>query len=252
MRTQTEAPVVEPRHVESEHGVALEGVAKAFGAVQALDGVSLHVRPRETLAVVGPSGCGKSTLLELVCGLQTPDAGTIDAAPAALMPQRDGLLPWLSALDNAGLALRVAGRSKAEARAAAHEHFAAFGLEGFEHSRPAELSGGMRQRVAFLRTLLAGRPVLCLDEPFGALDALTRAQLQRWLAGALVREPRTVILVTHDVEEAVLLADRIVLLSPRPGRVVDELTVDIPRPRERTDPAVTHLRERALTALGVV
>ena len=252
MRTQTEAPVVEPRHVESEHGVALEGVAKAFGAVQALDGVSLHVRPRETLAVVGPSGCGKSTLLELVCGLQTPDAGTIDTAPAALMPQRDGLLPWLSALDNAGLALRVAGRSKAEARAAAHEHFAAFGLVGFEHSRPAELSGGMRQRVAFLRTLLAGRPVLCLDEPFGALDALTRAQLQRWLAGALVREPRTVILVTHDVEEAVLLADRIVLLSPRPGRVVDELTVDIPRPRERTDPAVTHLRERALNALGVV
>ena len=252
MRTQTEAPVVEPRHVESEHGVALEGVTKAFGAVQALDGVSLHVRPRETLAVVGPSGCGKSTLLELVCGLQAPDAGTIDASPAALMPQRDGLLPWLSALDNAGLALRVAGRSKAEARAAAHEHFAAFGLEGFERTRPAELSGGMRQRVAFLRTLLAGRPVLCLDEPFGALDALTRAQLQRWLAGALVREPRTVILVTHDVEEAVLLADRIVLLSPRPGRVVDELTVDIPRPRERTDPAVTHLRERALDALGVV
>ena len=181
------------------------------------------MRPRETLAVVGPSGCGKSTLLELVCGLQEPDAGTVDAPPAALMPQRDGLLPWLSALDNAGLALRVAGRSKAEARAAAHEHFAAFGLEGFERTRPAELSGGMRQRVAFLRTLLAGRPVLCLDEPFGALDALTRAQLQRWLAGALVREPRTVLLVTHDVEEAVLLADRIVLLSPRPGRVVAEL-----------------------------
>jgi len=251
MRTQTEAPVVEPRRVESEHGVALEGVAKAYGAVRALDGVSVHVRPQETLAVVGPSGCGKSTLLELVCGLQETDAGTVDAAPAALMPQRDGLLPWLSALDNAGLALRVAGRSKAEARAAAHEHFAAFGLEGFERARPAELSGGMRQRVAFLRTLLAGRPVLCLDEPFGALDALTRAQLQRWLAGALVREPRTVILVTHDVEEAVLLADRIVLLSPRPGRIVADLTVDLPRPRERTDPKVVELREHALSALGV-
>jgi NitT/TauT family transport system ATP-binding protein len=231
--------------------VTLDGVAKAYGNVRALDGVSLRVRPRETLAVVGPSGCGKSTLLELVCGLQAPDAGTVDAPPAALMPQRDGLLPWLSALDNAGLALRVAGRSKAEARAAAHEHFAAFGLEGFERARPAELSGGMRQRVAFLRTLLAGRPVLCLDEPFGALDALTRAQLQRWLAGALVHEPRTVVLVTHDVEEAVLLADRIVLLSPRPGRVVEEMTVDLPRPRERTDAAVTHLRERALSALGV-
>jgi NitT/TauT family transport system ATP-binding protein len=109
----------------------------------------------------------------------------------------------------------------------------------------------MRQRVAFLRTLLAGRPLLCLDEPFGALDALTRAQLQRWLAGALLREPRTVLLVTHDVEEAVLLADRIVLLSPRPGRVVAELSVELPRPRERTDPKVVELRERALRALGV-
>jgi ABC-type nitrate/sulfonate/bicarbonate transport system ATPase subunit len=252
MRTQTEAPVVEPRAVQSvDAGVTLAGVSKRFGAVEALSGVSLRARPGETLAVVGPSGCGKSTLLELVCGLQSPDAGTIDAPPAALMPQHDGLLPWLSALDNAGLALRVAGRSKAEARAAAHEHFAAFGLEGFEATRPAELSGGMRQRVAFLRTLLAGRPLLCLDEPFGALDALTRAQLQRWLAGALMREPRTVLLVTHDVEEAVLLADRIVLLSPRPGRVVAELSVELPRPRERTDPKVVELRERALRALGV-
>ena len=229
----------------------LTSVRKAYGDVVALDDVTLAAGANETVAVVGPSGCGKSTLLELVCGLQTPDAGTIDTAPAALMPQRDGLLPWLSALDNAGLALRVAGRPKAEARAAAHQHFEAFGLEGFEHTRPAELSGGMRQRVAFLRTLLAGRPVLCLDEPFGALDALTRAQLQRWLEGALAREPRTVMLVTHDVEEAVLLADRIVLLSPRPGRVVADLTVDVPRPRERTDPAVVELRERALRALGV-
>ena len=252
MRTQTEAPVVEPRPVENEHaGVTLTGVAKAFGPVEALAGVSLRAEPGETVAVVGPSGCGKSTLLELVCGLQEPDAGTVDAPPAALMPQRDGLLTWLSALDNAGLALRVAGQPKQAARAAAHEHFAAFGLEGFERSRPGELSGGMRQRVAFLRTLLSGRPLLCLDEPFGALDALTRAQLQRWLAGALVREPRTVLLVTHDVEEAVLLADRIVLLSPRPGAVVAELTVDLPRPRERTDPKVVELRERALTALGV-
>jgi ABC-type nitrate/sulfonate/bicarbonate transport system ATPase subunit len=253
MRTQTEAPLVEPRHVQSgEVGVALDGVAKAFGDVHALADVSLRAAPRETVAVVGPSGCGKSTLLELVCGLIEPDAGSLRSAPAALMPQRDGLLPWLTALDNAGLALRVAGRSRADARAAAHAHFAAFGLDGFERARPAELSGGMRQRVAFLRTLLAGRPVLCLDEPFGALDALTRTQLQRWLADALVREPRTVLLVTHDVEEAVLLADRIVLLSPRPGRVVAELEVSIPRPRMRTDPQVVDLREQALNVLGVV
>jgi ABC-type nitrate/sulfonate/bicarbonate transport system ATPase subunit len=230
--------------------VTVAEVQKAFGPVRALDGVSLSAAPREVVAVAGPSGCGKSTLLEIVCGLAAPDAGTVEAAPAALMPQRDGLLPWLSALDNAALALRVAGLGKADARAAAHEHFAAFGLEGFERSRPGELSGGMRQRVAFLRTLLAGRPVLCLDEPFGALDALTRLTMQRWLADALAREPRTVLLVTHDVEEAVLLADRIVLLSPRPGRVVATLDVPLERPRHRSDPEVVALRERALAALG--
>jgi NitT/TauT family transport system ATP-binding protein len=251
MRTRVEAPGVEPRSAREAGGeVVLAGVAKAYGDVAALDGVSLRAGARETVAVVGPSGCGKSTLLELVCGLSAPDAGTVTAPPAALMPQRDGLLPWLSALDNAALALRVAGVGRARARAAAHEHFEAFGLEGFERTRPRELSGGMRQRVAFLRTLLAGRPVLCLDEPFGALDALTRGQMQRWLADALAREPRTVLLVTHDVEEAVLLADRIVLLSPRPGRVVETIEVDLPRPRERTDLAVVELRERALRALG--
>src|SRR5215207_954482 len=247
MRTRLEAPGVEPRSAREAGGeVVLAGVAKAYGAVAALDGVSLRAGARKMVAVVGPSGCGKSTLLELVCGLDTPDRGTIEAPPAALMPQRDGLLPWLSALDNAALALRVANVDKAKARAAAHEHFAAFGLEGFERARPRELSGGMRQRVAFLRTLLAGRPLLCLDEPFGALDALTRAQAQTWLAEALEREPRTVLLVTHDVEEAVVLADRVVLMSARPGRVVAELDVPLARPRARTDLAVVELRERAL------
>jgi NitT/TauT family transport system ATP-binding protein len=249
MPIEVEAPGVEPRSVQ-EGGVALAGVEKAFGAVRALAGVSLRAAPREVVAVAGPSGCGKSTLLEIVCGLTAPDAGSVRSAPAALMPQRDGLLPWLDAVDNAALALRVGGASRRAARAMAREHFAAFGLDGFERARPRELSGGMRQRVAFLRTLLAGRPVLCLDEPFGALDALTRAQMQDWLAGALAREPRTVVLVTHDVEEAALLADRIVLLSPRPGRVVDTLEVGLARPRHRTDPAVVALRERALEALG--
>jgi NitT/TauT family transport system ATP-binding protein len=247
MQTGVEAPGTAPR--DATAGVTVARVEKAFGAVRALDGVSLHAAAREVVAVAGPSGCGKSTLLELVCGLQAPDAGTIAAAPAALMPQRDGLLPWLSAVDNAALALRVGGTGKAAARAAAHAHFAAFGLEGFERARPRELSGGMRQRVAFLRTLLAGRPVLCLDEPFGALDALTRGQMQGWLSDALAREPRTVLLVTHDVEEAVLLADRVVLLSPRPGRVVATLEVPLARPRRRADPAVVELRERALAVL---
>jgi NitT/TauT family transport system ATP-binding protein len=236
--------------VEAQTGVVIDAVEKSYGAVAALRGVTLDVRAGEFVAVVGPSGCGKSTLLELVCGLTRPDAGSVTAPPAALMPQRDALLPWSSALDNAALALRVGGVPRAQARARAHEHFAAFGLEGFESARPAALSGGMRQRVAFLRTLLAGRPVLCLDEPFGALDALTRLSLQRWLADALAREPRTVLLVTHDVEEAVLLADRVVLLSPRPGTIVDVLEVGLPRPRARDDAGVVALRERALEVLG--
>jgi NitT/TauT family transport system ATP-binding protein len=247
MQTELEAPDTEPRDVRE--GVVLAGVRKAYGPVVALDGVDLRAAPGEVVAVVGPSGCGKSTLLEIVCGLAGADAGTVSSPPAALMPQRDALLPWLSSLDNAALARRVAGDSRSAARARAHEHFAAFGLEGFEGARPSELSGGMRQRVAFLRALLAGRPVLCLDEPFAALDALTRGQAQGWLGDALAREPRTVLLVTHDAEEAVLLADRVVVMSPRPGRVVEVIGVALPRPRARAD--VAGLRERALAALGV-
>jgi NitT/TauT family transport system ATP-binding protein len=138
--------------------VVLEDVRHAFGRVEALAGVSLQAGPGEVVAVVGPSGCGKSTLLELVCGLQRPTAGTVRAGRAVLMPQRDVLLPWLAAVDNAALALRVAGRSRAQARAAARPVLDALGLGGFEEARPAQLSGGMRQRVAVARTLLAGAP----------------------------------------------------------------------------------------------
>jgi len=218
-------------------------------SVRALDGVSVRAAPGELLALVGPSGCGKSTLLELVCGLQSPDEGSVASAPAVLMPQRDLLLPWLSALDNAALALRIAGHPRARARSRAAALFSELGLEGFQRAHPAELSGGMRQRVAFLRTLLSGKRVLCLDEPFGALDAITRADMQEWLAGALAREPRTVVLVTHDVEEAVVLADRVAVLSPRPGRVLEQLEVELPRPRARTDAALIELREHALGVL---
>ncbi|MEA2161853.1 MAG: hypothetical protein QOD66_4233 [Solirubrobacteraceae bacterium] len=219
--------------------------------IEALDGVTLHAGTGEVVAVVGPSGCGKTTLLELICGLQRPDAGTITAEPAALMPQRDLLLPWLSALDNAGLALRARGLPRAQARAQTAPWLTRFGLDGFEQARPSALSGGMRQRVSFLRTLLAGKPVLALDEPFASLDAITRAEMQGWLGHVLEREPRTVVLVTHDVEEAAMLADRIVVMSPRPGRVVAQVEVPLPRPRRRTDSEVVALREHIYGALGM-
>ena len=229
----------------------VKGVTRRFGHLTALHGLSLRAMPQEIVAVVGPSGCGKTTLLELICGLQQPDAGTIRSDPAALMPQRDVLLPWLSALDNAGLALRARGVRRDEARSQVAPWFERFGLSGFERTRPAELSGGMRQRISFLRSLLAFKPVLALDEPFASLDAITRLQMQGWLSHALEREPRTVVLVTHDVEEAVVLGDRVVVLSPRPGRTVADIEVVLPRPRHRTDPEVVALRERALEALGV-
>jgi NitT/TauT family transport system ATP-binding protein len=245
-------------------GIAVRGVERRYDrGVLALEGLELGARAGEVLAVVGPSGCGKSTLLELVAGLQEPDAGSLEVmggasarerrAACAYMPQRDLLLPWRDALGNAALALECQGAGRSEARRRAEPLFARFGLAEFERTRPAGLSGGMRQRVAFLRTLLAGRPVLLLDEPFGALDSITRSSMQEWLAGALAAEPRTVVLVTHDVEEAVLLADRVAVMSAPPGRVVAELDVELPRPRIRRDalgdPAFVHLVQAALDAL---
>jgi ABC-type nitrate/sulfonate/bicarbonate transport system ATPase subunit len=251
MQTEAEAPATEP--------LSFQDVTRRYGAVTALQGLDLELRGGEVMAVVGPSGCGKSTLLELVAGLQDPDEGVVEVlgarsaaerrAACAYMPQRDLLLPWRDGLGNAALALECQGVPRGEARRRAEPLFERFGLAEFERARPASLSGGMRQRVAFLRTLLAGRPVLLLDEPFGALDAITRADLQEWLAGALVQEPRTVLLVTHDVEEAVFLADRVVVLSPRPGRVIQELEVDLPRPRSLTDPALAELKAHALEVL---
>jgi ABC-type nitrate/sulfonate/bicarbonate transport system ATPase subunit len=249
-----EAALAQPLDQIGEDRVVIDSVTRSFatrrGTVTALAEMSLRARAGEIVAVVGPSGCGKSTLLELICGLQPVDAGTVSCAPAALMPQRDLLLPWASALDNAALALRARGLGRDAARAQAAPWFERFGLAGFEQTRPAELSGGMRQRVSFLRSLLAGKPVLAFDEPFASLDAITRAEMQGWLAQVLATEERTVVLVTHDVEEAVILADRVVVMSPRPGRAVAELTVALPRPRGRTDADVVALRAETLEILG--
>jgi ABC-type nitrate/sulfonate/bicarbonate transport system ATPase subunit len=210
--------------------IAIEQVGHGFGPLRVLDGITLTLSAGERVAVVGPRGCGKSTLLSLVAGLEQPLSGTIAVAgrqePAdrlagcALMPQDDLLLPWRSAIDNAALPLVNAGLGRREARDLARPLFHRFGLEGFEREQPRRLSGGMRQRVAFLRTLLAGKGVLLLDEPFASLDALTREELQGWLVETLDQEPRSVLLVTHDVDEALRTCGRIVVLSPRPGRVL--------------------------------
>ncbi|MDX6604398.1 MAG: hypothetical protein QOF23_907 [Solirubrobacterales bacterium] len=243
--------------------VSIEALEHAYGELRTIERLNLRVEPHGVVGLVGPSGCGKSTLLELICGLREPDAGTIAVgdgrsaserlARCAYMPQRDLLLPWYSAIDNAALALRNRGLRRSQARLRAGELFERFGLAGFEGSAPNELSGGMRQRVAFLRTLVAGKPVLALDEPFASLDAITRAEMQEWLAGALRADPRTVVLVSHDVEEALYLSDRVAVLSSRPARVVAELAAPAPRAHDRdaavTDPAFVAVREQALHAL---
>lgn len=244
-------------------GISIRDLGHSYGELETIERLDLELVPHGVLGLVGPSGCGKSTLLELIAGLQEPSRGEIgvggerDAAArlshCAFMPQRDLLLPWLSAIDNAALALRNRGTRRAAARREANELFERFGLAGFERSRPAELSGGMRQRVAFLRTLIAGKPVLALDEPFASLDAITRGEMQGWLAGALRKDPRTVVLVTHDIEEALYLCDQVVVLSSRPARVVGWLSAPTPRAADRdeavTDPAFVTVREHAMHLL---
>lgn len=243
--------------------VSCRGLTHLYGSLEVLSGIDLDVETAEVLALVGPSGCGKSTLLELVGGLQQPSTGAIEVAAAtgesrrlancAWMPQRDCLLPWYSALDNAALALRNQGRSRTEARGIAAERFEHFGLAGFEKARPDELSGGMRQRVAFIRTLVSGKPVLLLDEPLAALDAITKADVQEWLTPVLAEARTTVLMVTHDVEEALYLADRVVVLSPRPGRIVATVTGTRGSPGSRAETVSSGLfNQRREELLGLL
>ncbi len=223
----------------------VQGVSKTFRdggqVVRALERVSFAAYPGEFITIIGPSGSGKSTLFNIITGLTEPDEGEIvlecgvvrrRAGRVGYMPQRDLLLPWRTVLNNVILGPELDGRSRREARRRARELLPLFGLEGFENAFPETLSGGMRQRAALLRTFLTDRDVLLLDEPFGALDALTRRELQRWLLGVWERFRKTILFITHDVEEAVYLADRVLVFSGRPGRIVKELRVDLPRPRQ--------------------
>jgi ABC-type nitrate/sulfonate/bicarbonate transport system ATPase subunit len=218
----------------------VRGLRKTFGGVVALDGVDLVAEPGELVALIGPSGCGKSTLFQILAGLDGPDAGEvlIDGVAradrlgvCAYMPQRDALLPWRRTIDNVTLGLELAGVARADARARALPLLEQFGLGEFAHAWPWQLSGGMRHRAAFLRTVLPGRPAMLLDEPFGSLDGITRAFAQQWLLEVWETHRATVMLVTHDVAEAVFLADRVLVMSPRPGRIQQEIPIELPRPR---------------------
>lgn len=227
----------------------------------ALADVNLSARRGEFVVMVGPSGCGKSTVLNIVAGLEQPTQGEVylfgrpernRLGKSGYMPQRDLLLPWRSTLDNVILGLEVRGVPKREARRRALAQLSQFGLAGFERSYPAALSGGMRQRAAFLRTVLPEQELLLLDEPFGALDALTRTLMQEWLLERWRELGRTVLFVTHDVDEAIFLADRVYVMSPRPGRILAEVEITLPRPRTRhmqTTPEYGALKERLLDLL---
>jgi ABC-type nitrate/sulfonate/bicarbonate transport system ATPase subunit len=216
--------------------LSVERVYKRFGDLEVLRGVTLSLAKREAVALLGPSGCGKTTLLRILLGLETPDGGVVTGTldRAGYLPQGGLLLPWKTAIENAELPLRLRGVDRAQRRAAVGRHLPAFGLAGFEAAYPHELSGGMQQRVALLRALMTGSPALVLDEPFGALDVLTRHRMQDWLAGLVSDLDRTMLFVTHDLEEAVTLAERVVLLTARPARVLGERTIRLPTP-ERVD-----------------
>jgi ABC-type nitrate/sulfonate/bicarbonate transport system ATPase subunit len=215
-------------------------ISVTLGDTHVLDEISLHVETGEFVSILGPSGSGKSTLFRLLTGAIQQDSGTIAVDGRALdtrehgfafMPQRDALMPWRRIIDNLTLGLEVQGVVRKDARAQVMPLLDDFGLAGFERHYPGQLSGGMRQRAALLRTVVQGRPIQLLDEPFGALDALTRTQMQSWLETRWQKARWTTLLVTHDVREAVALSDRIYVFSARPARVIAELAVPAPRPR---------------------
>ena len=243
----------------------LRDVAMRYGegpdAVAALDSIGLSVDEHEFVSIVGPSGCGKSTLLMLISGLIPPTTGTIEVGGArvkgavgnvAIVFQRDVLLDWRTVLANVLLPVEIKKLDPVTHRRKARDLLRSVGLEEFEDKYPGELSGGMRQRVAFARTMLTGKPVLLLDEPFAGLDAITRAEMQEWLDRTLADEARPVVLVTHDVEEALYLCDRVAVLSARPGSVrayVDGAPAGADRTHTVTSPEFMERKQRALEAL---
>ena len=227
----------------------LEGVSRRFGVVEALRDINLEVAAGEFVAVLGPSGCGKTTLLNLLSGFDSPTSGQVRRAhPTRTVFQEDSLFPWLSARDNIAFGARhLSNKSARDAQV--NELLELIGLTAFGDHFPRQLSGGMKQRVAIARALAGDAPILLLDEPFSHLDYLSRLRLRGEFARLLGLKPRTVVLVTHDVEEATQLADRVVILSRGPGQVASEFPIAQARPRDPLDPAVIEATRRALVDL---
>jgi NitT/TauT family transport system ATP-binding protein len=244
------------RRLSATPALAAAGVAKSYGALSVLSQIDLAVAPGEIVAVIGPSGCGKSTLLRVLAGLEAPDRGRVEEngqpvrGPSHERPmvvQGATLFPWLSLRDNLAWGPRALGNRGAEA--IADELLDATGLTGAADQLPRQLSGGMRQRAAIAQVLANAPPLLLLDEPFGALDAQTRLRMQEWLIGLLAERRTATLLVTHDVEEALLLGHRLLRLSHRPATVVQELAVDLRAPRGRAtlaDPRFVELKAGVL------
>lgn len=240
------ASTPESRPVRVSPAISIKAVSKKFGsgktAVHALDQVTLDVQPGEFVCLIGASGCGKSTLLNLVAGLDQPSAGEVAVTGrTALMFQESALFPWLTVARNVELALKLQGTSKADRKERVAELLRVVHLDGFADKRPHELSGGMRQRVALARAFAQDADIVLMDEPFGALDAMTRDLLHDELERLWEERQFSVLFVTHNVREAARLADRVVLLSSRPGRVAASFIPDLPRPRRMEDPKLTHL-----------
>ena len=241
--------------------VTFQGVTKKYGEVLAVKDLSLEIHDGEFMVLVGPSGCGKSTVFNAIAGLIPPTSGrisidgtdvTVATGHVGYMLQKDLLLPWRTVLDNVVLGMEIQGTPMKAARERALPLLQKYGLAGFEHLYPNSLSGGMRQRAALLRTLLFDTDVILLDEPFGALDAQTKMQMQEWLMQLWSDFKKTVVFVTHDVDEAIYLSDEIHVMGTRPGRVVETIAVELSRPRLRTaslTPEFIAIKERCLNLL---
>lgn len=245
--------------------LTINEISKSYGSgkrsVEALRQISFSVQEGEFVTLIGPSGSGKSTLFRILAGLEQPDSGQIlyngeeiekKNGRFGYMPQRDALFPWRTVMQNVLLSPELDGRDLVAARQSAEKLLPLFGLENFGDAWPATLSGGMQQRAALLRTFMTDRDILLMDEPFGALDAITRHELQQWLLEVHQQFNKTILFITHDVEEAIMLGDRVIVLTARPGRIAADIAITLPKPRPEAIQATTDFAQYKQKAMRLL